>query len=87
MFRGLGAYIIVGATFTACVCVLFSTNPALDHFRTSAWSTLIGISGAAIGALFAVAFSPKSDSWSPPRRAGLANALRPKETAPAQGEG
>ena len=59
VFRGLALYVIVGATFTVCCFILFSTNPALDHFRTGAWGMLTGISGAAIGALFGSAVLPK----------------------------
>jgi hypothetical protein len=50
--RGFALYSIVGATFAVCVCILFSTNEALAHYRAGAWGLLSGIAGAAIAALF-----------------------------------
>ena len=62
VFRGLGLYLIVGATFTVCVLVLFSTNPELAHYRAGAWGMLTGIAGGAIGALFGSSVLPKIDA-------------------------
>ena len=60
--RDFALYLIVGATFTVCVCVLFSSNPDLAHYRAGAWGTLTGIAGAALGTLFGSTVLPKLDS-------------------------
>jgi hypothetical protein len=62
VFRGFALYLIVGATFTVCVCILFSANPALDHYRAGAWGMLTGIAGTAIGTLFGSNVLPRLDS-------------------------
>lgn len=50
--RGLALYSIVVAAFVVCICILFSSNPDLANYRAGAWTTLIGISGTAMGVLF-----------------------------------
>jgi len=57
--RGMALYSIVVAAFVVCICILFSTNPDLANYRAGAWTTLIGISGTAMGVLFGDNVLPK----------------------------
>jgi hypothetical protein len=59
--RGLALYSIVAATLTVCICILFSANPDLAHYRAGSWGLLSGIAGAAIAKLFGNNLLPKVD--------------------------
>ena len=50
-----------GATLTVCICILFSANPDLAHYRAGSWGLLFGIAGAAIAKLFGNNLLPKVD--------------------------
>jgi len=60
--RSLALYLIVVATFIVCICILFSANPDLAHYRAGAWGMLTGIAGAALGTLFGSTVLPRTDS-------------------------